>query len=89
MCDLSMRSFIPSPPLPPSSDVPCASLSDASHADYYFWFHHTNADSITHLNREGLRNSVAAYAVLSYVLADMPERIPTAYKAPPGKVGKR
>jgi carboxypeptidase Q len=43
---------------------------------YYFWFHHSNADMITHINKQGFVNSVAAFAVMSYILADMEERLP-------------
>jgi len=43
---------------------------------YYFYFHHSNADTFAAVNPVGMANSVAAYAVLSYVLADMPTRLP-------------
>jgi len=42
----------------------------------YFWFHHSNADMLTHINQQGMINSVAAYGVMSYVLADMEQRLP-------------
>jgi len=44
---------------------------------FYFYLHHSPADTITHLNRKGLRNSIAAFSVFSYVLADMEQRLPT------------
>ncbi len=40
---------------------------------YYFNYHHSAADTITALNYDGLRLSVAAYAVLAYVTADIPQ----------------
>jgi len=59
--------------------VPGGSLvstgSDGSTAEY-FWYHHSNADMITHVNQQGFVNSVASFAVMSYVLADMEERLP-------------
>jgi len=61
--------------------VPCGSLSGlASKAPDYFYFdfHHSPADSITHINRNGMRNSAAALGVLSYVLAEMENRLPSA-----------
>jgi len=60
--------------------VPKGSLSSTEYNDrsnpYYFWLHHTHADMVTHINKEGMINSVAASAVLSYVLADMEQRLP-------------
>eukprot|EP01123_Difflugia_compressa_P011771 TRINITY_DN4802_c0_g1_i1.p1 TRINITY_DN4802_c0_g1~~TRINITY_DN4802_c0_g1_i1.p1 ORF type:complete len:450 (+),score=102.64 TRINITY_DN4802_c0_g1_i1:158-1351(+) len=43
---------------------------------YYFYFHHSNADSITHINENGMVNSVASFGVMAYVLADMQQRLP-------------
>lgn len=34
--------------------VPCASLTSTGFDGYYFYFHHSMADSITHLNRVGM-----------------------------------
>jgi hypothetical protein len=42
---------------------------------HYFDWHHTNADSFDKIVPEEFRQNVAALAVMSYVLADMPERI--------------
>lgn len=50
---------------------------------YYFFFHHSHADMLTHLNRDGLRNSIAAFAVYAYVLADMPNKLPSNCCKPP------
>jgi len=44
--------------------------------DYYFRYHHSHADSISCLNYDGLRRSVASTAVLAYVVADMDQRLP-------------
>jgi len=64
-----------------SAGVPGGSLHsagfDAQGADaYYFYFHHSNADTFTIINHLGMRNSVAAFAVMSYVVADMEQRLP-------------
>jgi hypothetical protein len=36
---------------------------------FYFFYHHSNADSFDVINIEGLKTSIAAYAVMSYVVA--------------------
>jgi len=60
--------------------VPLGSLKSAGapgEADnYYFYFHHSNADTITHINKQGLKNSVAGLGIMTYVLADMEQRLP-------------
>ncbi len=42
----------------------------------YFWFHHTNADTWDKLDRNEFNRCVATMAVMAYVVADMPERLP-------------
>ncbi|MFQ5702768.1 MAG: M28 family metallopeptidase [Gemmatimonadales bacterium] len=42
----------------------------------YFWFHHTDADTIDKLDPHEMALSVAVMAVMAYVVADMPERFP-------------
>ena len=42
----------------------------------YFWYHHTDADTIDKLNPREMAECVAALAVMAYVVADMPERLP-------------
>jgi carboxypeptidase Q len=42
----------------------------------YFWYHHTDADMMTVINRDDFRRCIATMAVMAYVLADMPETIP-------------
>jgi carboxypeptidase Q len=42
----------------------------------YFWYHHTDADTIDKLDAREFNECVAALAVLAYVIADMPERLP-------------
>ncbi len=42
----------------------------------YFWYHHTDADTIDKLDARDVAEGVAAMAVMSYVVADMPERLP-------------
>ena len=47
----------------------------------YFWYHHTEADTIDKLDPNDMARCVAAMAVMAYVVADMAETLPRA--APP------
>jgi carboxypeptidase Q len=42
----------------------------------YFWFHHTNADTIDKLDAREMALCVATMAVMAYVVADMEDRLP-------------
>lgn len=42
----------------------------------YFWYHHTPADTVDKLDPGHLARATAATAVLAYVAAEMPERLP-------------
>ena len=42
----------------------------------YFWFHHTDADTIDKLVPAEFNRCVAAMAVMAYVIADLPETLP-------------
>jgi carboxypeptidase Q len=42
----------------------------------YFIYHHTPADTVERLERDEIARCVAAIAVMAYVVADMPERLP-------------
>ncbi|MFQ5569115.1 MAG: M28 family metallopeptidase [Rhodothermales bacterium] len=42
----------------------------------YFWYHHTPADTIDKLDPHEFNLCVATLAVMAYVVADMPERLP-------------
>lgn len=42
----------------------------------YFWYHHTEADTIDKLDPREMAECVAALAVVAYVAADMPEGLP-------------
>jgi carboxypeptidase Q len=42
----------------------------------YFWYHHTDADTLDKLDPQEVARSLAAMAVLAYVAAEMPERLP-------------
>jgi carboxypeptidase Q len=42
----------------------------------YFWYHHTEADTIDKLDADEVALVVATMAVMAYVVADMPEQLP-------------
>ena len=44
----------------------------------YFWYHHTDADTIDKLDPNDMARCVAAMAVMAYVVADMAETLPRA-----------
>jgi carboxypeptidase Q len=46
----------------------------------YFWYHHTDADTVDKLDPREVALCAAAMAVMAYVVADMPERLPTAVR---------
>jgi carboxypeptidase Q len=42
----------------------------------YFWYHHTDADTVDKVDPAHLARSVAMLAVMAYVVADLPARLP-------------
>ncbi|MGK7312087.1 MAG: M28 family metallopeptidase [Candidatus Longimicrobiales bacterium M2_2A_002] len=42
----------------------------------YFWYHHTEADTLDKLDARDLAECVATMAVMAYVVADLPQRLP-------------
>jgi hypothetical protein len=60
-------------------------LSERAAGTHYFDWHHTEADTLDKVNPEDFKKSVAAMAVMGYVLADMPGRLVAA----PGGGGRR
>jgi carboxypeptidase Q len=42
----------------------------------YFWYHHTDADTLDKLDPEEMARCVAAMAVMAYVVADLPDPLP-------------
>jgi carboxypeptidase Q len=42
----------------------------------YFWYHHTEADTVDKLDPHDVALCVATMAIMAYVLADMPEKLP-------------
>jgi carboxypeptidase Q len=42
----------------------------------YFWFHHTEADTMDKLDPVEMQRCVATMAVLAYIVADLPEKLP-------------
>jgi carboxypeptidase Q len=46
----------------------------------YFWFHHSSGDTLDKLNPQDLAHCIATMAVMAYVMADMPARLPRQVK---------
>ena len=42
----------------------------------YFWYHHSDADTVDKLDPDEVALCVATMAVIAYVVADMPQRLP-------------
>jgi len=42
----------------------------------YFWYHHTDGDTLDKLDPADVARCVAVMAVVAYVIADLPERLP-------------
>jgi carboxypeptidase Q len=42
----------------------------------YFWYHHTDADTLDKLDPDEVARCVAALAVMAYVVADLPQGLP-------------
>ena len=42
----------------------------------YFWFHHTEGDTMDKLDPRELQLCVATMAVMAFVVADMPQSLP-------------
>ena len=42
----------------------------------YFWYHHTDADTIDKLNKEDFDECVATLAVFAFAVADLDQRLP-------------
>jgi len=45
----------------------------------YFWYHHSDADTVEKLNPDEMNQCVAALAVMAYIVADLPERLPAHF----------
>ena len=56
-------------------------LAERTVGTHYFDWHHSDADTLDKVNPEDFRKNMAALAVMSYVLADMPGRLAAAAEA--------
>ena len=51
------------------------SLGETTTGAHYFDWHHTEADTLDKVDPQDFRKNVASLAVMTYILADMPERL--------------
>lgn len=56
-----------------AAGIPAMSLDTAGN---YFLIHHTEADTVDKIDPKDMARAAAAIAVMTYVIADMPERLP-------------
>lgn len=54
--------------------IPCGSLRNQN--DKYFWFHHTEADTLDVENTNDLDKAVALFTSVSYIIADLESDFP-------------
>ena len=53
-----------------------AGMGLATDGERYFWFHHSPGDMVDKLDPDDVARCVATMAVMAYVIADLPERLP-------------
>jgi carboxypeptidase Q len=53
-----------------------AGMGLATEGERYFWYHHSSGDTLDKLDPADVARCVAAMAVMAYVVADLPERLP-------------
>jgi hypothetical protein len=53
-------------------------MAERAAGTHYFDWHHSEADTLDKVDVEDFRKSVAALAVMSYAVADMPARLAAA-----------
>jgi carboxypeptidase Q len=58
-------------------------LSPIVDGERYFWFHHSEADTVDKLDPGDVARVVAVLAVVAYVVADLPEPLPRAAASGP------
>lgn len=61
-------------PLMQGTGVPGALI--ATNSDKYFWYHHSNADTVTAIDSKDLDICLALYTAVSFVLADLDFMLP-------------
>ena len=67
----------------PITQLGVPSMSIDVEGDRYFWYHHSPADTPDKVDPREMAECVAVMAVMAYVVADMPEKLP--HGAPPAE----
>jgi len=60
----------------PLMQMGIAGMGLVTEGDRYFWYHHSPGDTLDKLDPADVARCVAAMAVMAYVVADLPERLP-------------
>jgi carboxypeptidase Q len=66
----------PAADITPLAEAGVAAMEIDTDASRYFWYHHTDGDTLDKLDPGELARCVAAMAVMAYVVADLPDALP-------------
>jgi carboxypeptidase Q len=66
----------PAADITPLAEAGVAAMEIDTDASRYFWYHHTDGDTLDKLDPGELARCVAAMAVMAYVIADLPGALP-------------
>lgn len=72
----------PAADITPLGEAGVATLELDVDGSRYFWYHHTDGDTLDKLDPGELARCVAAMAVMAYVIADLPDPLPQAAPSP-------
>jgi len=67
----------------PLGDLGVPTMSPDVDGTRYFWYHHSAADTVDKLDPREMDECVALMAVMAYVVADMPDRLPAGQPSAP------
>jgi carboxypeptidase Q len=68
----------PAADITPLGEAGVATMEIDTEGSRYFWYHHSDGDTLDKLDPAELARCVAAMAVMAYVVADLPDALPHA-----------
>jgi carboxypeptidase Q len=66
----------PAADITPLAEAGVAAMELDVEGSRYFWYHHSDGDTLDKLDPAELARCVAAMAVMAYVVADLPDALP-------------
>ena len=66
----------PAADITPLAEAGVPTMEIDTEGSRYFWYHHSNGDTLDKLDPAELARCVAAMAVMAYVVADLPDALP-------------